>query len=82
MITQAAREHDIDLSKSFIVGDKLTDMQAGNNAGLTSVLVLTGYGKEELVQAGANNVHIDHVAERLPEAMRYIRQVLLQQHSA
>ena len=81
MITRAAREHDLDLKKSFIVGDKLTDIQTGINAGMTSILVLTGYGKEELGQSRKNNIHIDYVAERLPDAVRYIRQTVLQQHS-
>lgn len=81
MITRAAKEHDIDLKKSFIVGDKLTDIRTGNIAGMTSILVLTGYGKEELEQSRVSPVHIDYIAERLPDAVRYIRQTVLQQHS-
>jgi len=81
MITRAACEHDLDLKKSFIVGDKLSDIQTGINAGMTSILVLTGYGKEELGQSRTRTIHIDYVAERLSDAVRYIRQTVLQQHS-
>lgn len=47
MLLQAAREHDIDLKRSYIVGDKLADVEAGERAGCTPLLVLTGYGSSE-----------------------------------
>jgi histidinol phosphatase-like enzyme len=37
----------LDLTKSYLVGDKLTDIQAGNRAGCQTILVETGYGKAE-----------------------------------
>ncbi len=45
MLLQAAREHDIDLQKSFMIGDKPADIEAGQRAGCQSMLVLTGYGE-------------------------------------
>ena len=45
MLLQAAKEHDIDLANSFMVGDKLADVEAGVRAGCQSILVLTGYGR-------------------------------------
>src|SRR5262249_42817722 len=48
MLLKAAREHDIDLSRSFVIGDKSADMNLATNAGAGGVLVLTGYGKETL----------------------------------
>ncbi len=47
MLLQAAVEHDIDLSRSFMIGDKMADVEAGEAAGCSSLLVLTGYGKAE-----------------------------------
>lgn len=47
MLEQAAADLDIDLSRSYMIGDKLGDVQAGLNAGCTSLLVLTGYGSKE-----------------------------------
>ncbi|GFO54682.1 D,D-heptose 1,7-bisphosphate phosphatase [Geomonas sp. Red276] len=44
MLQQAAGELGIDLASSFMVGDKVGDVQAGIAAGCTSLLVLTGYG--------------------------------------
>src|SRR5262249_22816642 len=47
LILRAAREHDIDLSRSYSIGDRLSDVLAGKNAGLPSILVTTGYGKQD-----------------------------------
>lgn len=46
MLQQAAADHAIDLSRSWMVGDKLADIEAGLSAGSKSILVLTGYGAE------------------------------------
>lgn len=44
MLQQAAADLDIDLGASYMIGDKLADVEAGINAGCTSLMVLTGYG--------------------------------------
>ncbi|MGB2925097.1 MAG: HAD family hydrolase [Limnothrix sp.] len=46
MLVAAAWEHDLDLKKSYMVGDKATDIDLANNAGLKGVLVQTGYGEK------------------------------------
>ena len=46
-VLQAAREHHIDLAASWMIGDKGSDIAAGNNAGCRSILVRTGYGEQE-----------------------------------
>ena len=44
-LLDAHRDHGIDLGRSFMVGDKLTDLECGWNAGVQkSILVKTGYG--------------------------------------
>jgi D-glycero-D-manno-heptose 1,7-bisphosphate phosphatase len=47
MLQQAALDLDIDLAASFMIGDKLADVEAGSAAGCTPMLVLTGYGSAE-----------------------------------
>ena len=47
MLQQAAQELDIDLAASFMVGDKIADVEAGLAAGCTSLLVLTGHGSSQ-----------------------------------
>lgn len=46
MLLQAAAELGLDLSGSFVIGDKLADVEAGLKAGCRPLLVQTGYGRE------------------------------------
>jgi D-glycero-D-manno-heptose 1,7-bisphosphate phosphatase len=50
-ILDCARENDIDLSKSFMVGDAPSDIEAGKNAGCHTVAVLSGYIEDEVLLA-------------------------------
>jgi D-glycero-D-manno-heptose 1,7-bisphosphate phosphatase len=72
MIDQGARELHIDLQSSFLVGDSIVDMQAARSAGVTGILVLTGYGKKTHEECLRNGVDIAFVAETLVEAVDYI----------
>ena len=47
MLLEAAHDLSIDLSRSFIVGDKSSDVECGKNAGVRTVLVQTGYGASQ-----------------------------------
>ena len=48
MLMEAARDFQLDLSKSFIIGDKTSDIAAGESVGCVTILVKTGKpGKEE-----------------------------------
>jgi D-glycero-D-manno-heptose 1,7-bisphosphate phosphatase len=48
MLLEAAREHSIDLARSYMVGDKTSDMEAGQAAGCRTILVQTGYGRQQV----------------------------------
>lgn len=61
MLLQAAREWSIDLSRSVMIGDALTDVQAGLAAGVEPMLVQTGRGLVEgrrLAAAGLSHVPV------------------------
>jgi len=68
---EAAAEFGVDLARSYMIGDKLLDLQCGWNAGVKqSILVRTGYGAEH---------ERDHpetadavVVDGLPEAVEWI----------
>jgi D-glycero-D-manno-heptose 1,7-bisphosphate phosphatase len=47
MVLEAAAEHDLDLARSFFIGDKSADIECGRRAGTRSILVLTGYGHQQ-----------------------------------
>lgn len=46
MIIQAARDYNIDLSSSFLVGDRWRDVEAGLNAGLRVIWINNGYNEK------------------------------------
>ena len=66
MLLQAAGEHHIDLSKSWMIGDKPIDVQCGRNAGCRTVQVRTGYG------ANQAETEADFVMEDVTEALEFI----------
>ena len=72
MLKRAAEEHGIDLSRSFAVGDKVSDLEAGRRAGCRTVLVLTGYGAEAREAFKHSDFQPDHIARDLLEAVRWI----------
>lgn len=47
MLLHAAKKLNIDLSLSWMIGDKLIDTEAGLKAGVRPILVRSGYGKKE-----------------------------------
>ena len=46
MLFQAAREHGVDLSRSFFIGDKEIDVDCGRNAGVRTIRVQTGFDRD------------------------------------
>jgi D-glycero-D-manno-heptose 1,7-bisphosphate phosphatase len=71
LLLRAAREHDIDLARSFAVGDRWTDIEAGAHAGVRTILVLTGYGSAEAAKK-ASTVTADFQADTLIDATTWI----------
>jgi D-glycero-D-manno-heptose 1,7-bisphosphate phosphatase len=54
MLLRAAQDLNIDLAASWMVGDKTIDVQAGLAAGVSSLLVQTGYGAKEMHQLASD----------------------------
>jgi D-glycero-D-manno-heptose 1,7-bisphosphate phosphatase len=76
MLKQAAAEFNIDLKKSFVIGDRIGDIQTAYAIGAKSVLVLTGYGKKDYEQVKSQNIYVDYVANDLFDAIQYIKKSL------
>lgn len=68
MIHQAIQKNSIDIRKSFVVGDKWSDINAGRSAGCKTVLVLTGHGNEE---RSNKQVSADYIATDLFDAVTH-----------
>jgi D-glycero-D-manno-heptose 1,7-bisphosphate phosphatase len=73
MLDRAAREHSLDLQRSFVVGDRYRDIELAHNVRARSVLVRTGYGEGELQWHSTEwPVQPDFVAKDLTEAADWI----------
>lgn len=68
MLEQAARDFKMEL-RGVMIGDRVSDLQAGENAGLLRVLVKTGYGEQTMAKG---NFRADYVAENLSAAVDWI----------
>lgn len=67
MLKEAEKRFDIDLRQSFIIGDRLSDIDAGKCIGCKAIMVLTGYGRGE-----PKDDRIDHITQNLYDAVKYI----------
>ncbi len=66
MVFEAACDHDVDLSRSFLIGDKEIDVECAHNAGVRAIRVRTGFDKT------TDGSCADWVAEDLPAAAEII----------
>ena len=73
LLERAAAEMTIDLLHSYVVGDRIKDIEFGQRLNLKSVFVLTGYGRGEYeYQHDGWTVEPNHIAEDLLDAVRWI----------
>lgn len=69
MIHRATEELNIDLAQSFLVGDRASDIEAGQAAGLTTFLVGNGAGSPD----GLGAVRPDYVCDDLAAAVAIVQ---------
>lgn len=69
MIKKAKIKYNINLEKSFFIGDRISDIQTALNSSMTPILVLTGHGKEEVDKIKDNVL----ITENIYEAYKLIR---------
>lgn len=80
LIEQALKKYSIDLEKSYLIGDRIIDIETAQNAGIKGILVLTGYGKGELKYvAPKKGITPYFVAKNLKEAAEFILKELLKE---
>ncbi|PSB32644.1 D-glycero-alpha-D-manno-heptose-1,7-bisphosphate 7-phosphatase [Stenomitos frigidus] len=74
MLVAAAWAHDLDLNRSFMVGDKATDVDMAHNAGCSGILVQTGFGDRILSGRYQHQTKPDFIARDLLNAADWILQ--------
>ena len=73
LITTAAKDLDIDLTRSWMIGDRYSDIELARNAGVKSALVMSGYGRGEWEHQRSEWKHQPElISENLLEAVQEI----------
>ena len=73
MLHHAARDHAVDLSRSWVVGDMITDVEMAHAAGARGILLRTGYGHGQITyQRSRWRVEPDVICDNLLDAARRI----------
>ena len=73
MLRQAAADHGLDLSGSFVVGDRWHDVELAQNVGAQGILVRTGLGRRE-ERAPAPQITPAAVVDTLIDAVAWVLQ--------
>ncbi len=69
MFTKAAADLDIAFNQSWMIGDKIIDMDAGRSAGTSTIMVLTGHGTIEAKTASSDQLVV-------PDLLQAVRVLL------
>ena len=72
LLLQAAERFDLDLPRSYLIGDALCDIAVGLAVGCRPILVLTGQGREQLPRLVEEGYSGYHVTADLTEAMELV----------
>jgi D-glycero-D-manno-heptose 1,7-bisphosphate phosphatase len=73
LIKQACKRFDIDLPRSYVVGDRYMDIELAHRCNLKGILVKSGYGLGELKYVvPEKSLAPNHVARGLIDAVRWI----------
>ena len=72
LLNQAVTDHRIDLDRSWVIGDKASDIRMAAEAGARAALVLTGYGTETIARRDLWPCAPEIVSENLLYAVRQI----------
>ncbi|AFN73296.1 Histidinol phosphatase-like protein [Melioribacter roseus P3M-2] len=81
MILQAAKDHDIDLSKSFMIGDRASDIEAGINANIKTILISQQKENGEIENLINDGKKPNFVAADFYEINKYITQTFAEENN-
>ena len=72
LLERAVQDLGIDLARSWVVGDKVSDIELARRAGCRAALVRTGYGRRAEAELAASGRFPEIVADHLEEAVERI----------
>lgn len=68
LFNQATNKHNIDLKKSWMIGDKETDVGAANNAGINNTILVRGFHKID-----ESNSKATYILDSIDQSVKYIK---------
>lgn len=77
LLFQAAAEWGLDLPRSYMIGDRISDIAAGGRAGCRTILIKTGMHEEPSIESPDQiplGLTADVICRDLPEAVAHIMQ--------
>lgn len=81
MVLKAVEEFNIDLSKSYFIGDTISDMQCANNAAVyKAIMVKTSKNSEHEKLKSVTNLKVDFIANNFVEATDFILKDLTEEN--
>ena len=73
LIKRACEDFEIDMDFSYVVGDRCSDIEMAERAGLKGVLVKTGYGRGDIEYVlPGNKIEPVHIAKDLLQAVKWV----------
>jgi D-glycero-D-manno-heptose 1,7-bisphosphate phosphatase len=78
MLKKAAREYDVDLTQSWLIGDKATDIMSGVRAGCKTILVLTGEGNGARGMGNLGKIIPNSIQPDLKDAIQWLAHLITQ----
>ena len=72
LVLKASKDYAIELENSYFVGDTVSDIECGINAGLKTILVKTGYGNESFFSLQKQKKFPSFVAQNILDACNII----------
>ena len=76
LLIAAAQDLNIDLTRSYVVGDMVKDIQVASRVGAKGILVKTGYGlntvEKDMTPGSPEISQPDYIAEDILDAVRWI----------
>ena len=73
MIDEAVKKYNIDLSKSYMVGDSTMDLETARNAGIKSVLVDTGFAGNDGKYDRSCDIEADNLFDAVEKIIKDFR---------
>lgn len=72
MIFEAAKKYNISVNSSYLIGDSVSDVQCGNNAGTKSIFLVYDERDSKMKEVNKLNLKVEFIAHDFLEACEFI----------